>query len=435
MRAIKIVIICSFLVLLSLTSSLSAQDKKRVAVLPFDNLSGSEGLGWLSRGIPVTVMADLRKIPDLIVLERTQLEKVLEEIRLGQAGVLDERTAKEAGKMLGADVVVLGEFQKAGDFIRITSRFVNVETGEVTGTAKVTGGIGEIFDLQDQLVFKISSILGISLTREEEGKIKGGKTKSLSAYEWSSKAWEVYDFWSGKGDADKAIRYLEIALEHDPNYVSAYNNLGVAYNSRGAYDKAIEVYQKALKIENNNAELYFNLGIAYDNRGSYQEAIKAYKSALALEPNDPKARNNLGVAYDNSGMVEEAIEEYLKVLKIDPDNIQAHNNLGIAYKEKGMYQEAIGEYEKVLAIDPNNTAAHYNLGLALFAAGEYERSAEEFTRVIELDKGYLSAYKNLGVLYEEKFLDKKKALAYYQQYLDLGGSDLRVYDWIEELKR
>ena len=434
MRFIRVIIIC-FLALLSLiTSPQSASNKKRVAVLPFENLSGGEGLEWLSMGIPVTVMVDLKKIPDLIVLERAQLEKLLEEIRLGQAGILDERTAVEAGKTLGADVMVLGEFQKVSDVIRITARFVDVETGQITGTAKVTGSIAEIFDLQDQIVFKISSSLGISLTQEEERKIKGEKTKSLSAYEWSSKAWEVYNFWSGRGDVDRAIRYLEIALEHDPDYISAYNNLGIAYNNNGVYDKAIEVYRKALEVENDNREVYFNLGIAYDNRGSYTEAINAYEMALALEPDDLKARNNLGVAYDNNGMVEKAIEQYLKVLEINPDNIQARNNLGVTYKEQGRYQEAITEHEKVLTIDPNHTDARYNLGLAHFVAGEHEQAVEEFMRVIEFDRGYLSAYKNLGVLYEDKLSDKEKALFYYQKYLDLGGKDLRVYDWIEDLK-
>jgi adenylate cyclase len=48
--------------------------------------------------------------------------------------------------------LVTGGYQRLGDLIRITARFVEVESGTVIRTVKIDGAIGDIFDLQDKIV-------------------------------------------------------------------------------------------------------------------------------------------------------------------------------------------------------------------------------------------------------------------------------------------
>jgi Tfp pilus assembly protein PilF len=56
----------------------------------------------------------------------------------------------------------------------------------------------------------------------------------------------------------EAIYRWEKAVEIDPTYAAAYNDLAVAYEHEGQFDKAREAYEKALKLEPNNVQIQQN---------------------------------------------------------------------------------------------------------------------------------------------------------------------------------
>ncbi len=56
----------------------------------------------------------------------------------------------------------------------------------------------------------------------------------------------------------EAIYRWERAIQLDPNYVAALNNLAVAYEHEGQLEKAREAYEKALGIEPNNLQIRQN---------------------------------------------------------------------------------------------------------------------------------------------------------------------------------
>ena len=104
-------------------------------------------------------------------------------------------------------------------------------------------------------------------------------------------------------DVVQAIECLNHAVDLDPVYSPAYNNLGMAYRRKGDHDKAIEYYEKALEIDLEKlgpehtevAIRYNNLGVAYQSKGDCDRAIEYYEMALriALErlgKNDPHTR-------------------------------------------------------------------------------------------------------------------------------------------------
>ena len=93
------------------------------------------------------------------VVERSQLDAAFKEMGLQKAGVVDEKTAVKAGKILGVDIVVIGEFQVAGDQVRISARFVEVQTGKVVSTAVETDFFQKIFMLQDAVAFSLAESL------------------------------------------------------------------------------------------------------------------------------------------------------------------------------------------------------------------------------------------------------------------------------------
>ena len=63
-----------------------------------------------------------------------------------------------------------------------------------------------------------------------------------------------------KGRFDEAIENYRKAIQINPNYSEALNNLGVALADKGRFDEAIENFRKAIQINPNRTETYINLG-------------------------------------------------------------------------------------------------------------------------------------------------------------------------------
>lgn len=69
------------------------------------------------------------------VVERTQLNQVMQEQKLQQTGAIDSESATELGKLLGAALMVVGSVEKVGNNYQVNTRMVDVQTAEVMSTA------------------------------------------------------------------------------------------------------------------------------------------------------------------------------------------------------------------------------------------------------------------------------------------------------------
>lgn len=107
LRIIGITVLCCALGLASAT----AQPKKRIAVSRFDDGAHYHGCGT---GIADMLATALVKSGKFIVVERKDLDRVLDEQRLGASGVITAETAPAMGKVLGVDLVVVGSVSELG---------------------------------------------------------------------------------------------------------------------------------------------------------------------------------------------------------------------------------------------------------------------------------------------------------------------------------
>ena len=189
--------------------------------MPFTNATNETDLDWLCLGIPETITGDLMKLDGLVVVERLQLWKVMEEQALQLTGAVDDDTVVEIGKLLGADYLVVGAFQKMGDILRLTARFVEAESGSIMKSAKITGRMDEVFDLQDQIVAE----LAVSLKKEAE-RIKDvilliEQDPTLKAYKHFGEAMLLTAGRNYPG----AVIELQAALKLDPTFEMARDRL------------------------------------------------------------------------------------------------------------------------------------------------------------------------------------------------------------------
>jgi len=218
--------------------SYGKSDVRTIAIASFRNLSGNPADDYLGVGISESLTTSLgkAKIPNLQVVERSQLEQVLEEVKLAQAGIIDEKEAPEIGKTLGARAMVVGSFQRVGNSLKMDARVVDVETSQVVGADSAEGTYDPgLFSLQSQLAHKIVKILDVNVSAEESKALDSKPTNSILAYEFFSQALAHH----ARGELDEAIDLYRKALEIDSNYLSAYNNLGVAYLDKGQIDELL----------------------------------------------------------------------------------------------------------------------------------------------------------------------------------------------------
>ena len=112
----------------------------------------------------------------------------------------------------------------------------------------------------------------------------------------------------------KAIVFLQKAIELNPEFKEAYYNLGLSYERLGEYKDAIKNLKKAIQLSPDDANAYYALGYVYYQKKKNKQAVEAFEHAARLKPNNPFTHSKLGYAYLAWGKVERAREQY-QVLK------------------------------------------------------------------------------------------------------------------------
>ena len=153
------------------------------------------------------------------------------------------------------------------------------------------------------------------------------------------------------GKHREALEEFKKVLFIDPNYVKAYNGMGVSYDLLGDFSNAIEFYKQALKINPGMDYVHNNLGYSYLLQGNFDEAITAFKNAIGLNNQNTRFHNNLGLAYGEKGQYDLALAEF----KLASDEAEAHHNMAQIYFKKGLFDEAKNHYAIALKLNPSLT--------------------------------------------------------------------------------
>ena len=153
-----------------------------------------------------------------------------------------------------------------------------------------------------------------------------------------------------QGDYDKAIEYLDKAIELDPNYANAYYNRARNHDRKYYYEDAISDYSRAIELDPEFAWAYVNRGWVYSAMGDYDQAIRNYTKGIELDPSDKLAFYDRGDIYLYQGNYELAVDDYTKAINIDPDYKEALFNRAIAYAELDQSTDAIKDLERAIEL-------------------------------------------------------------------------------------
>jgi TolB-like protein len=105
---------------------------KTIAVIEFSEAQGSTYVpSARGRLLAERITTKLVNTGQVEVVERAQLDKVMQELKLGTTGLVDDATAKSIGKLLGVEAIVTGTLAQVGQETEIHSRMVRVEDGVI----------------------------------------------------------------------------------------------------------------------------------------------------------------------------------------------------------------------------------------------------------------------------------------------------------------
>jgi predicted O-linked N-acetylglucosamine transferase (SPINDLY family)/predicted SAM-dependent methyltransferase len=164
---------------------------------------------------------------------------------------------------------------------------------------------------------------------------------------------------------DDAVTAFARAVELDPKFAKAMNNLGCTLEAAGNLRGAFECYDRALELDPGLAVASYNKGNAFRQTGDPAQAIACMRAGLAIDPRHADWRCNLGELLFDRLELDEAVASYRAAIEIDPSYARAWAGLGLGLQGLGRNEEAESSLRKAIELDPKLAQAGSNLLLVL----------------------------------------------------------------------
>jgi tetratricopeptide (TPR) repeat protein len=227
-----------------------------------------------------------------------------------------------------------------------------------------------------------------------------------------------------EGQQEEAASLFEKALEADPDFLPALNQLTDMFVKDDAMNKALNRCREQVWKSPDNPGLYVLLGKLQMAAENYSGAGKSLEKALEIDPNSLDALLGLAQLAQLSGSLDEALTRYQALRKRHPENVGIALVVGTLLEGKGDFVGAKDVYEDILKKNPDIHAAANNLA---FYYAEHEPTPENLAEGERLVAPLLQQFKGYP-----NFADTA-AWIYYRQgeYAKARDTILSVKDKIE----
>lgn len=250
-----------------------AETAMRVAVLEFGNASSEAGLEALGKGLQSMVTTDLSRVGSITLVERSRIQEIVAEQKLGNSGLMDKATAAKIGKLAGASHLLGGTFTCVSKSMRLDARLFSVQTGEVLLANEMTGERDAFFELEKSLVNKLIATLGVKLEPKERASIAKIHTADFGAFKSFSQGVAAFD----AKNYDDALESLRAAMKADADFSLAR----VTLDEYEAVVAKIRARAQNIELTTRKAEAA-KKDADFDNDSRVAEKL----AAIANEPGD-----------------------------------------------------------------------------------------------------------------------------------------------------
>jgi Tfp pilus assembly protein PilF len=188
-----------------------------------------------------------------------------------------------------------------------------------------------------------------------------------------------------QGEREAAVAAYKEAIEKDPNYAEAHNNLANLLRAAGHNEAAAASYEAAIRARSDYALAHFNLGCLRQLGEQLDAARTAYRAAIATKPDWAEPHYNLATIDKDMGALDEAADGYRRTVTLEPTHGGGWNNLGLVLRRLGRHGEALAAHARAVAADPANAGARFNTGMAHLTRGEFEAGWPLYESRIEIE--------------------------------------------------
>src|SRR5262245_4834925 len=189
-----------------------------LAVLPLENLSGDSAEDYFADGMTETLIAGLAKVGALRVSSRTSV--------MQYKGT--RKQLPDIARELNVDAILEGSVQRFGERVKIAARLIHAPTERHLWNGTYERNLGDVLALQSEIAQAVIQQIQIKLTPQEQIRLSTARPVNPQAYDEYLRG-RFYANRQNKADNETTIKFLEHAVELDPNFAAAHGELALAY--------------------------------------------------------------------------------------------------------------------------------------------------------------------------------------------------------------
>lgn len=348
-------------------------DARRIAVLPFANMSPDPADSYFADGITEEIISTVSSISGLSVISRTSV--------MGYKG-----TTKKVGEIateLKVGSVLEGSFRKVGNRTRITAQLIDANDDSHVWAQNYDRELDDVFAVQADIAKRVAEALRVKILSPEMTRLERSPTQSknaLSLYLRGRYHWYKRDIH----EVEKAVDCFEKAIKEDSNFALGYVGLADCF----------EIISANFKI---------------DGIKNHEKAKMMLGRALELDPDLAEAHATQGLVLSNDFKLHEAEEEFRKAIELKPSYSSAHQWYAFVLSSLRRWDEAREQIEKAVELDPFSSVINVNHSFYYMSKHDYTKALEIMKRTVELDPSsafpHLALARNYGRL---KMIDDAK---------------------------
>ena len=354
--------------------SAKSLDPRRIAILPFANLSSDPNDRYFADGMTEELISTVSSIGELSVISRTSVMRYKDTtVPIG-----------EIGRELSAGTVLEGSIRKAGNKVRVTTQLIDAQNDRHLWAQSYDRDVTDIFAIQGDIAGQVADALRVKLLSKEKDAIEKKATGNIEAYTLYLKGRFAWNRRSQEG-LHNAIQHFKEAVKLDPGFALAYSGLADAYlvlEDRGwiphseAEPLARGYALRAVELDPDLAEGHASLGLSLHQAWDLSGAERELKKAIAMKPNYATAYHWYWGVLQDAGKLEEAYEMEKQASRLDPHSSVVRQGIGVALLYLGRAAEAIAEFEALEESDPKFNSVYYWDSWARYVSGDLAKAIE-----------------------------------------------------------
>ncbi len=308
--------------------------KKSVAVLYFENQSGSKEDEYFRDGMTEDIITELSKITQLQIFPRSEMLAFRDK----------PSSAPQVGQQVGASFVLEGTIRRSGNRLRITAQLVEISTRHSVWAERYDRQLEDVFAIQDEIARSIAQALRITLTPQEEKIIGVKPTENTQAYDFYLRGRS----YTRRENTDYALQMFEQAIQLDGNFALAHAGIahlcGLIYELREQNDewisRGLAACDRAMALAPDLPEVMVARARLFYAQKKYLESELMARRAIERKRDCDGSWNILGRALLSAGKYAEAALLKDEALEANGDDYNTYIPYGLCLERLGRKKES-----------------------------------------------------------------------------------------------